>query len=172
MTGFLIALAASCTVESDALGSPASTQTLHSPTAIAFPVLNQSLNVWDDWDWTSQDGGHVSDHVINSFSGPGHCGWDTVVFLDFGTPLGSTMPFAADRQRFIRDPYGDLNRYGKQADDLQTDIELPTDAKFSGYTLQDNELWILEATTGSEVYIVNIESVEKWPRMDPTVGCS
>ena len=167
-----MALAASCAVESDATDSPANTESALSPTAIAFPVPNESLNVWDDWDWTSQDGGHVSDLVINSFSGPGHCGWGTVVFLDLGTPLGSTMTSAADRQRFIRDPYGDLDRYGKQSNDLQTDIELTTDADFSGYTLQDNELWILETAAGREVYIVNIGSVEKWPRMDPIVGCS
>ena len=57
---------------------------------------------WDNWSWTKPEGEFVSEQILTTRSGPKHCGWETVTFIDFGTPLGTPIFTRADLQRFTR----------------------------------------------------------------------
>ncbi|MCH8910408.1 MAG: hypothetical protein IH867_06690 [Chloroflexi bacterium] len=51
-------------------------------------------------------------------------------------------------------------------------VELPIDAGFSGYVNRGVALWIGPSLLETEVYMVDGFKVEKWPRMNPFVGCA
>lgn len=139
------------------------------PTYIPPVTLDPKITNWGTW-WTV-DGEAVSEQIIKSIMGPEHCSWDTVTFLYTGDPIGENM-VKGSSQTFTRDPYGDLNRGGRQLVQFDDDAELPSDAEFSGYSNDGAELWISPTRIEFEVFMVGNESVEKWPRMNPSVGCA
>ena len=58
------------------------------------------------------------------------------------------------------------------ADDFEADAELPAGAEFSRYVNHGVALWISPSRLETEVCMVDGFKVEKWPRMDPSVGCA
>ena len=127
---------------------------------------------WTIREWKTVDGRPVSDKIIFARPGPEHCGWETVTFLSFGTPIGTEKSSGSDTQTFTRDPYGDLNRGAWQLVQFDGNAELPGDAEFSGYVSHGVALWISPSRLETEVCMVDGFKVEKWPRMDPSVGCA
>jgi hypothetical protein len=140
------------------------------PTVAPLPPLDRVIARAGTW--RTADGQEVPEQIINSIMGPEHCSWETVTFLRFGMPLGAEKTSGSDTQTFTRDPYGDLNRGGWQLVQFDGDAELPDDAEFSGYFNDGVELWISPSRLETEVYMVDGSKVEKWPRMNPRVGCA
>jgi hypothetical protein len=107
---------------------------------------------------------------VESFAGPEHCDWESVTFLLVDVDLNA-LGASANEQTFFRDPEGLLNDVAEAAYD--GDAELPEDAVDSGLRLGARELWAEPADDppGPEaVYVVEGDSVERWPRFD--FGCA
>ncbi len=121
--------------------------------------------------WTTSDGQPVSENILNSIMGPEHCSWETVTFLHVGISLGDVKK-KYGTPTFTHDPYGDLNRGGWQLVQFDGNAELPEDAEFSGYLNDGVELWVSPSRLETEVYMIDGDKVEKWPRMNPRVGCA
>jgi hypothetical protein len=105
--------------------------------------------------WTDASGDRVSTEVIQSFSGPGHCGWESVTFLH------------VDGQLYFRDPEAVMAEYTTSA--FQLGAELPPTAVDTGYR---RERWALWLDPGEDAYVVIGDTTERWPRSkDPMLGC-
>jgi hypothetical protein len=124
--------------------------------------------------WT-RDGSTVPASVIEMSGGPSHCGWDRLTILDLGWPLGST--WGADDRQCVRDPSRWFGPYqvgpGHSFDPSLIDLHaaLPPDAKATGYTSGPVELYLGPTDENNVVYLVGLGRVERWPRIDPPVGC-
>ncbi len=125
------------------------------------------------WLWTDVNGDRVSGEIIYSFPGSDHCGWEKTTFLHIGSPLGASMEPRLVVHEYVKDPFGDLSRYGSRPPvGFEPDADLPSDAEFSGYVKNGVELWISQKQLDNAVYMVDGSAVEKWPRADPMFGCS
>ena len=110
----------------------------------------------------------VSPEELMTSAGPGHCDWQSAVFMSVGWPVGTVARRATEAHRFIRDPNGVVSRELRNA--LTTAIDLPADARDTGYRNGDLELW-LSPTDPDSAYLRVNEDVERWPRADQMV-CS
>jgi hypothetical protein len=125
-----------------------------------------------DWDdaWVDAQGRRVSEDVIVSYRGAGHCDWESAVFLELAWPVGHPQPTFAGKRLYVRDADG------RFADNLESTFEddatLPAEARFSGYRRDDAELWISPSEAHTEVYIVRGERVERWPRAREVIACA
>ena len=99
------------------------------------------------------------------FDGWEHCGWEDIRFL--GVPP-EVVPGHDGRQRyqFVRTSAAELPW---TVGDFEASAALPADATKSPYSQDDRELWFSAADAGRYAYIVDGESVERWPRFDG--GC-
>lgn len=105
--------------------------------------------------WTDRAGNRVSTEAVRSHAGPGHCGWDSAIWLH------------ADGQLYFRDPNRVMAEWTTTRFDA--DASLPAAAMDTGYRTADRQLWIVP---GGDAYLVSVERVERWPRStDPFIGC-
>jgi hypothetical protein len=111
----------------------------------------------DDAPWV--DANDTPTTLVRSTGGPGHCGWQSTVwlFLDEG------------RRLYLRDPAGTL-RHHWVADYLGS-TELPDDARDSGFHSLERRLFVTDDPDA--VFIQTPTVVERWPRSrDPFLGCA
>lgn len=110
--------------------------------------------------WTHETTGEI----LTDIAGPGHCDWQSARMLHISDAEG----FLA--RQYVRDPEGLFRGRGNRVEYAEG-VELPDDATFSGYRTADGlELWF---TPGDEAaYVVTPDGVERWPRMDPPIGCA
>ena len=114
--------------------------------ALTFPVTI----------WTDASGKPVSTETIRSNPGPGHCGWDSVIFL------------AVDGNVFFRDPSRVMREWTTTAFD--PDSPKPSAAIDTGFQSDGWSLWLDPA---GDAYLVASERIERWPRStDPGIGCA
>ena len=107
-----------------------------------------------------------SPHGVSEFDGWEHCGWEDIRFL--GVPA-QALPADIAPQRgvqFVRtSPTQRFNPVGE----FDADATLPPDAVRTAYSDDTRELWFSPADGNTYAYIVDGESVERWPRFDG--GC-
>ncbi|WP_141437164.1 hypothetical protein [Blastococcus aggregatus] len=114
------------------------------------------LEAWE------RDGRAVSDADLQMYAGPAHCQQDAALILSFSVPRES--PAAGGS--FVRDPEGVMDDY--TAASFHADAELPDDALPTGYeNAAGVELWL--ADDGSTAYLVDDDTVEAWPALEPSV---
>jgi ABC-type amino acid transport substrate-binding protein len=117
--------------------------------------------------WRDEEG-----RTVESIAGPEHCDWQSATFLyaetDFDEP-GAT----AERQQFLRDPEGVLS--GEVVVAYDGSASLPDAAVDTGLRLESMEFWAepTDDPSGPEaVYVVEGDSVERWPRTREEVACA
>jgi hypothetical protein len=179
LAGLSLLLLSACTAESTGAGGSASAtaeptgQTVVQPSGAGEP---SGPTVADSFTpprpapgppWT-KDGRPADSRVLNSVAGPSHCNWQNLVFLHLGWPLGSRATSWRTAHRFLRDPEGtfDWGVHGR----FQEHAALPPDARDTGYRTGDVELWLSPSDPDSAFLRVG-DDVERWPRLDSTVGC-
>ncbi|WP_199547163.1 hypothetical protein [Streptomyces sp. N35] len=111
--------------------------------------------------WHDLDGRRVPTAIITSSEGSGHCDWQRAHFLEMGSGVKRVL--------YARDPHTILPDT-MLTSPYEKDVELPADAKDSGYRLDDWQLW----RTGSKsaVYVRTTDGVEKWPAVRKGMACA
>jgi hypothetical protein len=117
--------------------------------------------------WT-KDGRPVDGQELNSIAGPDHCDWQSAVMMHLGWPLGTVSRTSAEMHQFIRDPGGVIDQ--GLHDKLAIAVDLPPDARDTGYRHDELELW-LSSSDPDAAYLRVRDDVERWPRADPVVAC-
>ena len=113
--------------------------------------------------------------VIESYRGPEHCDWDSVIFLEAAWPPGSMIDdvFYGDPgstpRIFLRDEEGRLAEYERGA--FRANAVLPSDAEATGLRRGPWSLWTARSAP-SYVFLVSEESVERWPEGVDLPGCA
>lgn len=106
--------------------------------------------------WVDRNGNLERSERIHSAPGPGHCGWDSTIFLRF------------EGVQYIRDPQGVLA--DATVVQFDADVALPDDAVDTG--LHTGEWRLHTAAAGDAVYVVTRGgSVERWGRAKDEIGC-
>ena len=109
--------------------------------------------------------------MIATFRGPEHCGWESAVFLHVGRPL---VPDDKGREvsprTYVRDPRGLFQDHVRVPFD--EDARVPADGRYTGYHLDDVELWISPKEEESAVYVVRRDGAERWPRLPDGFACA
>lgn len=130
--------------------------------------------------WTTADGAHSPDEIIQSFVGATHCGWENASFVVTGSPIGAVFDRGSDQNWYVKDPTGVFDNLRDSSNgysyewfgEFEVDIELPDSAVFSGFNRGVVELWLNETEQGTAAYIVEGTKVEHWPRVDPPIRCA
>ncbi|HUQ78681.1 MAG TPA: hypothetical protein VM427_07405 [Patescibacteria group bacterium] len=105
--------------------------------------------------WTDASGNPVSTATVRSAPGPGHCGWETAIFLHVRA------------ETWFRDPGGVMGEWTETEFDAHA--ELPARAVDTGFRSGGFELWL---DPGRDAYLVGSGGVERWPRSTlPDIGC-
>ncbi len=122
--------------------------------------------------WTDESGSEVSTDILWAHRGnSGHCNWGSAHFLWIG--LRADPPGIDEEyyDEYIRDP---RNLFGEMLEgSLETGVELPDDAEYTGYSNSRYRLWIAPSVT-SHVFLEIDGEFESWPRVkgpDP-VACA
>lgn len=107
--------------------------------------------------WLDADGHLAPSGEIFSRLGPGHCGWEEIIFLHL------------DRDQYLRDPEGLLA--DQTVGPFRTVDSLPADAIDTGLHTPDRRLFTV--ADGGFVYIRNKDgTIERWARAKDTIGCA
>lgn len=105
--------------------------------------------------WTDTSGNRISTEKIRSNPGPGHCGWESAIWLKVADAL------------YIRDPQGVMAEWTTTS--FAMDAQLPRSAIDSGYRTGESSLWL---DPDGDAYVVSGDRVERWPRsIDPLIAC-
>jgi hypothetical protein len=111
--------------------------------------------------------------TLASYSGPEHCDWESVTFLEVAFSLARPDDELEPRSQYVRDPHGVLEAHVVAPYD--GDAALPADAVATGFRRGEAELWVSPADadgdTYSAVYVVD-GAVERWPRTRDEVACA
>lgn len=106
--------------------------------------------------WTDAAGNRASTETIRSTPGPGHCGWDSAIWLHVGANL------------YFRDPAGVMALFTETV--FEPKVHLPDGAVDSGFRTGEWSLWL---DPGGDAYLLSPGTVERWPRsVDPNIGCA
>jgi hypothetical protein len=110
--------------------------------------------------------------TIDVKSGPEHCDWTDVRFLDVVWPLGEVVTgYSAAVRQYVWDPGGahgfDLRGTPER------DAVPPADAVDTGFRRDAVELWIADSDADRYVYLRQSDgSFERWPRSEQLNGCT
>jgi len=122
---------------------------------------------WDE-DWRDAGGKLVPEHVVTTFEAS--C-VEGAVFLTVAWPLGTRLDDPADMRWYVRDPEGTLASWGNETlGSLDTNATLPEGARNTGYRMSDLQLWFGNDARKA-AYLVEENTVERWPRLTEAVGC-
>ena len=133
--------------------------------------------------WYGADGEVASENgtgfKVSASLGPDHCEWQSAVILTVVWPPGSEYDPDSDGdawRQYVRDPRGVLPM-GDPEDNpqphgrLDTDTKLPAGAGNSGFHTDNSELWFGPDDGDEWAYLVTSDATERWPRLDPPIGC-
>ena len=107
--------------------------------------------------WLDADGKRVPTTQVLTLNGHEHCDTQSVTFLHYGRD-----------EQFVRDPEGVLPREQLKGV-YEARATLPDDAHDTGYHRDDWRLWI--DRHGEAAYLVQGETVERWPAAVPPIAC-
>ena len=126
----------------------------------------------------SYNGQQVPWNVLSLSPGPGHCGWDDVLFLRMSIHLGQPSMSSDTDLEYVRDP---ANRWVAEPTDdsgwmtlgrFEPSVPKPADAVFTGYVYVDGmELWRSDAASNALVFLRRGETWEQWPRSRTPIAC-
>jgi hypothetical protein len=125
---------------------------------------------WED-SWRDARGEVVPESVVSTVRGADHCGWESAVFLRLGWPLGTAAKTSDSAREYVRDPERRLPAK-EFVVPLDLDTSLPGDARYTGYHLDDAQLWLSEREANEAIYIVRGETIERWPRSRSFIACA
>ena len=127
-----------------------------------------------DWEqrWKDRTGEPVPEDVLTTFRGAEHCDWQSTVFLTLGWPPGTPAPNFALARMYVRDTGREFERLGYLRGRYDDDVELPRDARSTGYRLDGIELWLSPRDSASAIYVVRSDRVERWPRARSSIACA
>lgn len=108
------------------------------------------LQVWQD-----ANGHAVPTTTLESWTGPEHCDWQSMTFLDLGTAT------------YVREPQPDLADYF--AERYRARATLPADAVDTGYQRDGDHLWL--SPDKKRAFVGMRSDVEVWPRTVRPLGC-
>ena len=123
--------------------------------------------------WSFQ-GRAVGPQVIDSNAGGPDCGSESVTFLIMSWPPGTTRPFTTAPHQYVRDPQGVLPPppASTPLPALQRHATLPPDATPTGLRHAGVEVYVSQRTGEGAIYVVGGGVTERWPRVDPMIGCA
>jgi hypothetical protein len=119
--------------------------------------------------WT-RDGRAVPREEVVAFAGPDHCRWQSATFLMIGWPPGTFANTAALARQYVRDPKAAVKSSLRER--LATNVELPGDARATGYRLGVIEIYLSAADQDQAIYVSGPGGTERWPRSDPMTLCA
>lgn len=105
--------------------------------------------------WTDTTGQRVPTTTIESRTGPEHCDWQSMTFLDVADAV------------YVRDPLPSLSDYF--AEPYQEHAYLPTDAIDTGYERDGEHLWL--SADKQRAFVGTEDDVEVWPRTIQPLAC-
>ena len=108
------------------------------------------LQVWQD-----TNGHAVPTTTLESWTGPEHCDWQSMTFLDLG------------RATYVRAPQSDLGDHF--AERYRAHATLPAEAVDTGYQRDGDRLWL--SPDKERIYVGTRADVEVWPRTTRPLGC-
>lgn len=112
----------------------------------------------NDAPWTNASGGRS---IVHANLGPGHCGWESMVWLRLGNQITDPL--------YLRDPLGLFRDVAVGPYEINT--VLPPDARPTGDRSIRWELFITDDPDA--VWIRTDAGVERWPRSrDAGIGCA
>lgn len=162
LLAWLVLIAAACS-PSEVSRSPSPTGSpigpdLPPPRTTAYPGIP----------WTFE--GHAVDaSVITMLPGQRDCGFDDVVLLTVGWPIGRAAQSSVDARQYVRDPSGRLgDRLSGTFDGSTT---LPTDAVSTGFKYGSDELVMSPSDAERYAYVVRGGATERWPRAKALLAC-
>lgn len=106
--------------------------------------------------WTDPAGNPVPIKKIQSFSGPAHCDWQSMTFLQIG------------RATYVRAPQSDLAHYFGRP--YREKADLPGNAVDTGFQRDGRKLWL--SHDRQLAYVGTKDTVEAWPRTIHPLYCS
>ena len=104
--------------------------------------------------WAGPDGVPAPTTDIVSYPGPEHCDWQSMTFLTLD-----------DRRTYVRHPQPEVRKWVDG--EFVASMELPPDARDTGFRRGDNRLWL--SPSGDRAYVGQPGDVEAWPRA--RLGC-
>ncbi len=123
-------------------------------------------------------GQQVPWNVLSLAKGPGHCGWENVLFLGMNSRLGEPTMSSDDLMEYVRDPSNAWATASDRPDAPRTlgrfepSVPEPADAVFTGYVYHDGmELWRSEAATDDVAFLRRGDVWERWPRSAEPIAC-
>ena len=120
--------------------------------------------------WTTPDGCLLRIDVVADRPGPAHCGFEDARVIITGLPVGAPYSTLEDSANYVRDPQ-DVFNDPATADGFDPDADLPLSAVDTGYRQASAELWVVHADPSS-IYLVDGDTVERWPRDPQPAGCA
>jgi len=112
------------------------------------------------------DGRRVSPTKLSIFSGPRHCGWESVSFLQIAWPLAQPRSI----RRYVRDPHHIVSSLAV-LEPYKARSVLPPDAVNTGFIDGKFDLVISASRAGRAVYFRTPSGIERWPRFG-SIGCA
>lgn len=107
--------------------------------------------------WLDAEDQRVPTTILHEIQGPGHCGWESTIWLRL------------DGELYLRDPDDVLEE--AVVGSFDPDVALPTDAQSTGYHEGGRTIW--RDDDPAAIYVVMADRVERWPRaLDPFMGCA
>ena len=173
----LALLLAACAAEPSPSGG-----TTQPTLATAHPCQARDGSVTDvahepDWrqygdytPWTTPDGCLLRIDVVADRPGPAHCGFEDARVIITGIPVGTPYSTMGDTAHYVRDPR-DVFNDPVTADAFDADADLPLSAVDTGYRRASAELWVVRADPSS-IYLVDGDTVERWPLDPEPAGCA
>ena len=97
------------------------------------------------------------------------CDKGSLAILSIGEPLGSALDPLA-RREYMRDPKGEARALGWLTGRYDGTATLPKDAKSTGWTNGNIDLWTSASEDGAAIYLKRGAAVERWPRAADSWG--
>ena len=105
--------------------------------------------------WTDSTGRPAPTTSVQSWTGPEHCSWQSMTFLDLG------------KATYVRAPLPRLDEHFHH--NYQDHAQLPADVIDTGFQRDERHLWL--SPDKQRAFVGTVGDVEVWPRAIEPLGC-